>query len=679
MIDYEQQLQQIIDASIHTYSNKKPSVWAEERMRITTGKFQGRLSLDRTPYSREILDALSPYSGVPEITLMAGAQWGKTKTIVEPIIAYYISENPLEMGYLTGHSDLSEESIVKLDSAIDNAGLRHLIRANSMRVRNSRSGDTNKSKEFPMGSLVSGSATNHKILRQRTWGLIIADDIEAAKLGSKESGSTIEMIRARANSYGDDRKILWVSTPETKGASIIETLFESGDKRYYHIPCPCCGTAIKLEWSVSIEGTDDKAGIFWKVDNQGNLIRGSVGYICQSCAGFFTDKNKWEFNLAGMWIPSQSPRDIQMRSYHLSTLYATPGMNSWELLVSRWLAAHPDGQPNDGDLKVFYNLVLGQSYAASGAAPKADKLQENVRNYKIGVVPERMSLRDGNGRIIMITCGADLNGTVEDARLDYQFVAWAESGACYNIGHGSIGTFVPAVIRKDSDVYADREVWTYEENCKNSVWPEFERILKTQFDVDADKPRKQPVMIAAVDTGNTYKNLVYNFIEKMNNTDPFFVQGVKGRADEQYFIESRDMPIFRQGKERDHLWILETGVLKDRAATNMQLNWNGTDPQPTGFMNFPRSEGGLYEWLNFYSHFQSEHRVIGENKTKTGAQVKWEKVASNSQNHQWDCYLYNMAIRDVHIELISKRYGLKDYSWANFCKEVCDYYASVGI
>ena len=47
-----------------------------------------------------------------------------------------------------------------------------------------------------------------------------------------------------------------------------------------------------------------------------------------------------------------------------------------------------------------------------------------------------MSENDGNGAIVFVTLGADMNGKPDDARLDYEIVAWSESGASYSINHG---------------------------------------------------------------------------------------------------------------------------------------------------------------------------------------------------------------------------------------------------
>ena len=689
---YIEQLSDILDFSAHKFSDKQPSDWAEENMAISIGPYPGKLSLDRTPYSREILNCMSPYDPHTNVVLMGGSQWGKSRSVIEPTIAYYVSEHPLPIGYLTGHGELSDEAMVKLDSAFDNAGLRPLIKANTLRKRNSRSGDTNKSKEFPLGSLIAGSATNHKLLRQYTWGLVIADDIDAAKMASKESGNTLDLIERRVAAYGSKSKILWVSTPEIKNFSNIEYLYEKGDQRRYFIPCQCCGVPITLEWSTPLKGTEEMAGFVWDAPG-GDLIPGSVKYRCQECGDYFTEANKYEFNKAGFWKATATPKDPNYVSFHLSCFYAMPGMFGWEYNVRKYLEANPDGQPQDeAKMKTFMNLCCGLPFESTGEAPKGNSIQKNQRPYDIGTIPEKLCLSDGNGRIVLVTAAADLNGTMrdekrnfdDDARLDYKLLAWTENGSSYDIMHGSIGTFKPAALRtkeyKDATEKGNRIKWTYEENRPNSVWPEFERLLNTQFKVDAAVPRTMGVTICTLDTGNTYNNMAYTFIDKMNNKSPGFIQGVKGRADEEYIFEFegtvKDATLFRAAKERDDLWILETGLYKDKLQKNMGLRWVDGEGQPSGFMNFPRSGGGQYEWNDFFSHFESEMRVIVADK-KGAIKAKWQKVQGNSQNHQWDAHLYNMAGKDILIHLIGVSYKIKDYSWGAFVKNALEYYAKM--
>jgi phage terminase large subunit GpA-like protein len=308
------------------------------------------------------------------------------------------------------------------------------------------------------------------------------------------------MIEQRFAAYYDKMKLYYISTPELKQLSNIEPVYLLGDQRKYHIPCPCCGDYIDLRWSCPVEGdSNEMAGIYWKTDSVGRLITDSVGYICQKCGGFFKDNNKYELNLAGEWRPTAIPSEEGFYSYHLSSLYAPPGMYDWKHYVNDWLKAHPEGQERKEDLyKAFVNLVLGQTYEEKGEAPKANELQKNIRNYEIGLIPEKVSIADGNGPIVMITCACDLNGTEHDARLDYEIVAWSESQSSYSIKHGSIGTFVPR--EGEKRIKEDRARWTYEYYATNSVWPELTKMLSDVYLTDTG--RKMKIFFTGVDCGH---------------------------------------------------------------------------------------------------------------------------------------------------------------------------------
>jgi phage terminase large subunit GpA-like protein len=654
------QLSEILDFSRLQLSDIKPSDWAEQNMVVSSGKFQGRLSYDRTPYSREIVDCFSPYHYATEVTLMGGAQFGKSTTVVEPIIAYTISEDPCNMGFLTGHSDLSEEAMVKLDSAIHNANIGHLIRPSLIKPRNTRTGDTNKVKEFIGGSIVSGSATNHKLLRQRSWQKILADDLEAAKSASKESGSTIALIRERAKSFGNSKKILWCSTPENKQTSLILPLFLAGDQRRWHWVCPCCGEWIYLQWVAPVIGSEDKAGFTWRLDSAGKLVAGSVEYICQVCSKSFDESHKYELNLNGKWIPQAVAEDPTHLSYHLPSLYAMPGMNGWEQAVRDYLKANPgNGQPvNKSLMRTFVNLTLGECYEEEQTETSAKSIMRNTRRYEPGIVPESVSRADGNGDIMLLTCAADLNGFVEDARLDYEIVGWSKAGASYSIIHGSIGTFVRGEGKLKGKT--DREQWSYDAGQPNNVWQEFSRVLDTVWNVDTG--RKMKVYITGLDTGN-FTAHAYEFMDRTNH----YVLGLKGDVDTRYIKTKLDRASWKIGKGRADLYILEVNMIKDTLSEYMELNWDRKqDMQPYGFMNFPQPNDGLYGFENFFEHFESEHNVYSVNSIGESVS-RWEKKNSNVQNHMWDCRIYNMAMRELFLYLAGKGMKVKDFTWDDFC------------
>ena len=605
MQDWEEQLETLIDYGMHQISDIEPADWAEQHMVIKDGKFQGPLSYDLTPFFREPVNCMSPYHWANRIAWMGAAQMGKSKAFIEPTIAFRMSEHPCKILYLTGHTELSEEAMQKLDNAIDNAGLRPLIFKQTLSKKNSQTGDTLKKKEFPNGEIIAGSASNHNLLRQRDPQVVYVDDADAANKSATKTGSTISLIEKRTNSYGKDKKIAYISTPQLKANSIVYEVYMEGDQRVREIPCPCCGTMIDLKWE----------NFIWDWDEEHKtLIQGSVRYVCQSCHDHFDESDKYKWNLAGQWrITEEHPKDPYTVSFWLPGWYGAAGMDDWESIARDYLKACPPGQPVNRRLyQTWLNVTAGWPFDDDFEETKAGDLQKkNVNNYEIGTVPEKLSVKNGNGRIVLITCGADLNGVMENGRLDYEVRAVAENGSTYSIVHGSIGTFKPAVLRRKKD-NEDETVdwWTYEENKPLSIWTAFEKVLTMQFPVDVcdgDKPRNMGIGITALDTGY-FKTAAFAFIDRMVNKG-IFIQGVKGKGEGEYsvfmdndVIVDFDKRVITKGKETvDNLWVLEVGSIKDKLHTKMQYNWKkDVEDQPSGYMNFPQAQPGLYQWEGFF-------------------------------------------------------------------------------
>jgi len=661
--DYVNILDEILQCAKYLLSNTKPSEWNEQNRYLTSdvSAFPGKVSYKLNPFTREIADCASPDHPARIIAVMKGAQVGFSTMVIEAVIGWIISQSPGNILFLTGHSDLAEEAMSgKIDQMIDSCGLRPLIRPNVLRKKNQRTGDTNKSKEFPGGSLIAGSAGNHKLLRQRSVKYGFIDDFDAAKNVSKESGSTTKMIEQRFAAYAHKMKLYYISTPEVKITSNIEPVFLKGDQRRYFVPCPCCGVPISLHWECeSVKDPTKKAGIYWQLDDKGKLIDDSVGYICQECGDFFTDQHKHEMNLAGEWRPTAIPSEPGYYSYHLSSLYAPSGMYDWTHYVRQYLeACPPNGKINEKLYQTFVNLCLGETYSPHGETPKANQLQKNIRSYEPGIVPEKLSIEDGNGRILLLTLAADLNGVPDDARLDWELVAWSESGATYSVDHGSIGTFVP----RENTVKnkKDRHRWSYEHGKINSVWPELTKIIDTAYEFDNGKKIKP--FITGIDTGH-YNEYVYPFIDRSNLN----VIGLKGDKEDKFIQYGIDVANFKPARERQNLFIVQVNQLKDQLASLMALKYDAQSDyeQPPGFMNFPQPTNGKYLFMNYFAHFEAEHKVT-ESKDGITIASRWVKKTSVSQNHMWDVRIYNIVLRDIFLDKIKKSGGLKSFTWNDY-------------
>jgi len=660
---YSQQLADIINSGVAQLSTQKPSDWTEEN--VIMGKpFPGPYSYSRTPYCREIIDCYAEDHPARWIAVMKGLQIGISAGVIIPVLLWIIKCSPANTYFTVGAPDLIDKSVEKLDLGIDNAKLRQYIKPQVKRAKLQKSGDTNTKKDFAGGFINITTPNNHKEWRDVSLKYGLIDDFESAKNRSKESGSTRKLIEGRFAAYADSHKIGYISTPELKETSNIEPAYLLGDQRKYLTPCPCCGEFIEWRWTVT-EG-EITGGITWKLDEQNEIIDNSVGYICQKCGGFFNDKNKHELLNAGHWQPTARPKREGFYSYHISSLYAPLGMYDWKHYVQDYLEAHPGGVRDENLWKTFVNTCLGETYEASTESPKATSIMRNTRDYEIGTIPEKLSIKDGNGHIVLVTLGSDMNGTVEDARLDYEIVAWSESGASYSIKHGSIGTFIPREnTRKNKE---DRERWTYEHGKANSVWPEYNRIIREMY--KGDMGGNFFINMPAIDCG-AYSDYAHDFLDWSIGKNPENpCVGVRGNKEEKYVQQGGNLSLFNVGKYRNDVYFLQVGVMKDMLATMMQLRWEtGEGEQPPNFMNYPQPKDGLYGLVNFFEHYESEHRTRIENKDG-GIEFRWVKKTSASQNHMFDCRIYNMAMREIIVYKLGKELGEKEFRWVDYVNYV---------
>lgn len=663
------QLESLLSHDDSKLSTVRPSEWAEQHRYMTTdvSNFPGPFSYDRTPYLREVVDCLMPDHPAREIAVMKGAQIGYSTGVIENGIGWLISEQPCNI-LLAARDEILVKQMMntKIEQMINSCNLRHLIRANNMKAKNQRTGDTTMAKEFIGGNLMAFSIQSPGRSRQFSVKVGFLDDFEAAPI-DKNAGSAAPLFRTRFKSYGDSKKIFWISTPETQHTSNIESLYLRGNQRKYFVPCPCCGDYITLEWKTKSAG-GKRAGIYWELDGEKNLIEESVGYVCQRCEGFFKEGHKYEMNLEGEWRSTVNPRQQDFYSYHISSLYAPPGMDDWTHYVREYLeCCPPGGKIKIHDYKVFINTCLGETWEERGTAPKVNRLAQNTRKYEVGTIPRELSKSDDNGEIVMVTCSADLNGTEDDARLDYEITAWSESGVSYSVEHGSIGTFIPR--ENTRKVKVDRERWSYVPYSERNVWDEFLKVLKSDFISDNGESDYR-IAVFGLDTGN-HTQYAYDFVTRCNNEGVFCV-GLKGQKADAYRKNDANTRCYSKSRERSDLYLVNVNQIKDELAGKVNLRWLEQDgaKQPHGFMNFPSPSGGKYTMKDYFIQYESEHKILKHDPAGKEVGYIWEKKHGNVINTFWDCRVYNEAVKEILMDAVCKELGIKEPSWRQYCKAI---------
>lgn len=656
---------------------KQPKEWIESNIILPDGvsRYRGPFSYDISPYVKEIVNHLSSESPARVVAIMKCAQIGLTQGLIIPGMAYIISEDPAPMMFMAGDKELAKTSIQeRFDPIIQSSGLTGLIRPSVIKSRNQRTGNTDFSKEYAGGRLTVEGTNNVTKMRQISVKFIFADDWEAAPRNDKNEGSLRSLIEGRQTSYGNMAKTFFISTPTIKQTSNIEPVYELGDQRKWHWECPSCLENITPEWRVKMkDGTD--AGIIYELNSNNQLINSSVRYRCQNCGHEINEKEKYNLNLKGKWIPTAETQIENYYSYHLNALVIPPGFVTWIDLVKQWLEAVPPGQPvKSGQLQTFINIRLGQTWEEKGESPKANQLQENVNNYKVGLIPDLTCQEQGNGKIVLLTISCDLNGKMEqgneDVRLDWELVAHTSSGQQYNIEHGSIGTFqrVRTLNKEQLKKDLEREKYTYAHGQYNSVWNDFEEIIRNEFECESGK--KLTVNLTVIDTGYFTHNAM-KFVQKF---DDILVVGIKGKIDENYRKISKDTPFISRSRETKDLYLVEVNQVKDILSERIKLKPSFDGSQPEGYINFPvpEFENNKYTYKNYFAHYEGEKRIEA---IKFGETIgySWQKKNSDSINHFWDIAVYNIAAREIFLDILKRTdRNLAQMTWVDFCSYVLD-------
>lgn len=386
----------------------------------------GRWRTIRTPYLREIMDALSPMSPTREVVFMAGAQVGKTEC-GNNFLGYVIDYCPAPMMMVQPTVDLAKRlSKQRVDPMI--AECPRL----SGKVADSRardSGNTVLSKDFPGGTVIMTGANSAVGLRSMPARFLFLDEIDGFPGDVKEEGDPIELAERRTSTFRN-RKILKTSTPTVTGKSKIEDAYYDANatQEVYKLPCPHCEEKQQLVWK----------GIKWNKEDPTE-----VWYECVHCEGRIEEHQKTWMLENGEWVAQNPGADGTIRSFHVSSLYSPVGWFSWADAVRKWNEAGT----NPAKLKTFINTVLGEAFKEKGEAPKWEALYRRREPYAMNTVP-----REG----LVLTAGVDVQGD----RLEAEIVAWGRDFRNWSIDY----RVFPGDPTKS-------EVWANLENMLVETWP----------------------------------------------------------------------------------------------------------------------------------------------------------------------------------------------------------------
>lgn len=559
------------------------SEWADRyrQLPMKSSAEPGPWRTARTPYLREIMDALSAHSEVEEVVFMKGAQVGGTEALLN-CLGYLIDHSPgpamIVQPTVETAKRFSRQRVEPLiESTPQLAGKVAAVRTRSAK-------GSMLAKEFMGGILVITGANSAVGLRSMPARWLLLDEIDGYPVDVDDEGSPIDLAEARQRTFSR-RKRAKVSTPTIAGASAIETAYLATDQRRYYVPCPRCGEMQPLEfprltWSkLSLEPKD-------------------AVYLCRACDAQIQNHEKTAMLARGEWRPERAGTDPSVRGYHLNALYSPVGWLSWGKIAESFVQVRRDAEK----FRVFTNTVLAETWTEKGESPDWQRLYDRRETYALSTVPH-------GG--LFLTAGAD----VQKDRIVYEVVAWGRGKESWSIDYG--------ILPGDT---ADLE---------RGPWRELAKLLARGMAHESGASMQ--VSVLAVDSGfNTQE--VYSWCRQYPMNRVIAVKGQEGGGGVLLGAPSA-VDITLRGRRPISgykVWPVYGGVGKAELYGWLQLERAPEgEPCPPGWCHWPQYDEDYFKQLS------AEHLVKHKNKRGFVALV-WEMLPGR-ENHVLDARVYARA------------------------------------
>ncbi|MHA1127341.1 MAG: phage terminase large subunit family protein [Alphaproteobacteria bacterium] len=561
------------------------SEWADQHRWLSSraSAEPGRYRTARTPYLREIMDALSPGHPAQRITFMKAAQVGATEA-GNNWIGFVIHHAPGPMLAVLPTLEMAKRSSRgRIDPLIeDSPALRE--RVNPARSRDA--GNSMLSKEFPGGILVLTGANSATGLRSMPARYIFLDEVDAYPASADEEGDPVSLAEARTTTFAHRRKVFMVSTPTIKGLSRIEREYEASDQRRYFVPCPHCSHMQWLEFE----------RLRWAKGKPETAT-----YHCEGCNTPIAEHHKTAMLEAGEWRATAKSQDPNSIGFHISALYSPIGWKSWEQIARDWLAA----QGSEDMLRAARNTLLGETWVESGDAPEWQRLSERRESYG-AQIPE-------GG--LFLTAGVD----VQKDRIEVDVWAW---------GRGLESWLVDHIVIAGGPDHA--EAWAELTALLGKTWQHANGAV-------------MPIAKLAIDSGYE-ATTVYTWARAQGFEQVAPIKGLEGFNRATPVSGPTYVDALSGGKRLRRgarLWSIATATFKTETYRFLRLERPSDEDRDLGVCD-PPGTVHLPDWIDteWLKQLVAEQLVTVRNK-RGYARQEWQKM--RERNEALDCRVYARA------------------------------------
>jgi hypothetical protein len=399
-----------------------PSRWCERHLRLPPGKQEtkpGAVNFAERPFLREPLDSIADPTVTDEV-FVGPTRIGKT-FILRMAVGYTIAGDPASAMWV--------DSTVDKGRDVSRKEIQPLIEYNAIlrdRKPKNRHNYSDARMLFPAAAFTIVGGNSAAGVAGDTVKRVFGNELDKWSGATEKEASVAELVRHRTESFDEERKHFWSSTP-TLEEMITWTYYRRGDQRTWRAICPDCGDAQALVWDRVCWA--DEAQI---TDHKWDLarVKETARYHCVRCDSPWTD----EMRLAAIRHPSAhylatATGEPGWRSHHVNGLYGPLKTNNVGAIAVAFLSSRTTGFFTDR--QDFWNSVMGLPWKDNVADITVAKFAALEREYQRGQAgPE------GFKPDLLI-----IEFDVQSNRIPYVVRTFAWSGESYLVDHGDAATW----------------------------------------------------------------------------------------------------------------------------------------------------------------------------------------------------------------------------------------------
>lgn len=602
---------------------------AEKFVRIDSPSFIGPWSSKVTPYMVEPMNLLS--SRDYDAVIFSGiAQSGKTQALVDCWMAYIICCDPSDSMII--------QTTIKTARYFSRIRLGRLHRHSPeirKHVSSKRSEDNTHDKIYKSGMILSIGYPSINELSGKAVRNVALTDYDRMPMNVDGEGDPFSLAQKRTTTFMSAGMTVVDSSPgfdvldpqwrpetphEAPPTYGVLSLYNSGDRRVWYVPCPDCGeffTARRGLGSFNIPAGDSLA----KRARDARLE-------CPSCGVLIDHSQKKEMNLKGIWLKDGQKVDknrkvsgeilnqSRIASFKLHGIFAA--FQSWESIIFKVLRGQQvyERTGDEQAIKSATNLDLGEAYL-----PKQLKVEGSWKDLESR--SEDLGKRTVPPGVRFLVAGIDVQ--------KHKFVVQVE-GVGIGFERWIIDRFNIFISKRKATKEGEFE--PVDTSAHLEDWGLIiDQVINKTYKLSDGSKREMRIRKIACDSGgaagvterayafylNTKRKGIRNFM-LVKGSGTYAAPKIKLTFPDSTHRRDRRVNAVRSVP----LYIVNTNLIKDAIFSDL-----GKDKHGQNYIHFP-------DWLDsdFY------RQLLAEKKNAKGL---WVKVAHGSHNETFDLMVYCRA------------------------------------